>query len=363
MRCSKPPAETDDLTVLGAQPAVSATEKALAEAIQAFRSVDLGEIQPPLESTRWAMDRETLCFLVSLMRQLKPRDVVEFGTGLSTSVLAWALNQLEPPGRITSVDHDPRFIRMTRDRLQAQGLKAVVSFVCAPLVARKRAGRMVPVYHFPGSTPARADLILVDAPPKALGGREGMLYQAMDFARPGTLILLDDANRAQERNAVARWRDVFAGAIRINELPGFPKGLVAITVVEQVPVKCLPQHELLLVTLALKRLIEPSTTWIVVDDGQLNRELFPDSCPLPFLERNGEYWGPAESDDQAIHELDRLRQSGARFLAFVAWTFWWQDHYRGFHEYLESHFDRVSSDEQVVVFDLQGKPGRHRDSQ
>jgi hypothetical protein len=52
-------------------------------------------------------------------------------------------------------------------------------------------------------------LVLIDGPPSLLGGREGTLYLVMEFARPGTLVLLDDASRAQEQSALARWQNPF----------------------------------------------------------------------------------------------------------------------------------------------------------
>src|SRR5437764_13771359 len=99
---------------------------------------------------------------------------------------------------------------MVLKELRQQTLKCPVSCLFAPLVARGCAENTLPMYCLPrGGFASRlaADLVVVDGPPLILGGREGMLYQAMGFARPGTLLLLDDAERAEERRTLARWQD------------------------------------------------------------------------------------------------------------------------------------------------------------
>jgi hypothetical protein len=73
---------------------------------------------------------------------------------------------------------------------------------------------------------------------------------------------------------------------------------------------------------------------------------------IPFLEREGKYWGPPPDDNTAIHELERLRQSGASFVAFAWPAFWWLDYYAEFLQYLRSKFPCVLENDRLVVFDL-----------
>ena len=73
---------------------------------------------------------------------------------------------------------------------------------------------------------------------------------------------------------------------------------------------------------------------------------------FPFLEREGEYWGPPADDTQAIHELERLRLRRASFIVFAWPAFWWMEHYKGFAEYLQSHFTSVLNNESLIVFDI-----------
>src|SRR5262249_23859360 len=147
---------------------------------------------------RWALAPDALRLLASLVRHLRPRHVLEFGSGLSTQVLTWASQGL-PDCRIASIDHDPEFSEAAARQLSEACPGADrVAFHVAHLVLRDCGGQLLPVYQLAPDVRGDhgpADLILIDGPPEPLGGREGMLYQAMEHARPGSLVLLDDAGR------------------------------------------------------------------------------------------------------------------------------------------------------------------------
>jgi hypothetical protein len=73
---------------------------------------------------------------------------------------------------------------------------------------------------------------------------------------------------------------------------------------------------------------------------------------IPFLERDGQYWGPPGDDATAINELERLRNAGSRFIVFRSPVFWWLGYYSGFHSYLRSHFRCILENDRLVAFDL-----------
>jgi hypothetical protein len=97
--------------------------------------------------------------------------------------------------------------------------------------------------------------------------------------------------------------------------------------------------------------IPASESFILVDEEQLRSQLGRPSA-LPFLEKYGEYWGPPDDDDAAIAEVERLRQGGAAYLAFVWSTFWWLDHYPRFRDYLLTRYPTVAQNENLIVFAL-----------
>ena len=91
---------------------------------------------------------------------------------------------------------------------------------------------------------------------------------------------------------------------------------------------------------------------ILVDDGAWGQGQIDRRARLPFLERDGHYWGQPADDATAISELERLRACGATGLAFVWSTFWWLDHYRGLAEHVRRNFDCLVENEVILAFDL-----------
>ena len=109
-----------------------------------------------------------------------------------------------------------------------------------------------------------------------------------------------------------------------------------------------------LVAQELQRLVPAGSSLILVNDDQWGNEqqTLKTHRIIPFSEHQGRYWGPPPDDQTAIHELERLRQAGACYLAFAWNCFWWLDHYKGFCEYLRNRYPCIHSDERLVVFDL-----------
>jgi len=101
----------------------------------------------------------------------------------------------------------------------------------------------------------------------------------------------------------------------------------------------------------LIRLIPKEVPFLLVDEEQI-RSVLPHQCVLPFIEKDGQFWGPPPDDATAIRELERMQATGARFIAFIWPTFWWLEHYTGFRDYLRANFPPLQEDETVKVFAL-----------
>jgi len=98
--------------------------------------------------------------------------------------------------------------------------------------------------------------------------------------------------------------------------------------------------------------IAPEDAFILIDEDEWGMTDGAIHRPIPFLEKEGQYWGSPPDDETAIRELERLRQAGARFLVFGWPAFWWFDHYSGLNRYLRSQFRCLLENECLVVFDL-----------
>jgi len=102
----------------------------------------------------------------------------------------------------------------------------------------------------------------------------------------------------------------------------------------------------------LAGLIPNGISFILVDECQWGSEIPTGRRAIPFLERDGQYWGRPPDDETAIRELERLRGSGASFIVFAWPAFWWLDYYAGFSRYLHSKFRCVLRNDRLIVFDL-----------
>jgi glycosyltransferase involved in cell wall biosynthesis len=110
----------------------------------------------------------------------------------------------------------------------------------------------------------------------------------------------------------------------------------------------------------IRETIPPECAFILVDDDQwgVQDTLAQRRC-LPFLERNGRYWGPPADDQMAIEELRRQRRAGADFLVFAWPAFWWLEHYRAFHRELEARYRCLIRSDDLRVFDLRCDLAEH----
>ncbi len=102
----------------------------------------------------------------------------------------------------------------------------------------------------------------------------------------------------------------------------------------------------------LERTLPQGEPFVLVDDGQLG--VGPDfngRRVIPFLERDGVYFGPPHVAQDAIDNLQRLAAAGVRRVV-IAWpSFWWLDQYERFDRHLRSNGARLMESSQGLVFE------------
>ena len=204
---------------------VVGSRDALLEALDAAPSVDLSFLREVPADGGSASAPDLLRLLHALVSTLQPRHVLEFGSGVSTAVLAHAATELGNCA-VTSVDHDPQLVAATSELIGADG---PVSLQHAPLVARVHGGHLGPSYLVDSSlfaSPRPADLVLVDGPPEVLGGRATMLPVALDYAQCGSIVLFPDGD-----HALGPWEQVLGAAVEVHRPAGFARGLAAVILV------------------------------------------------------------------------------------------------------------------------------------
>lgn len=194
---------------------------------------DLAQTQPLLELARilptrrplpplreYAIAPDAALLLADLVARERPKLVVETGSGVSTLVLAYALEKLGEGGRVVALDHDPAFAASTRELIAAHGLDKLATVVDTPLEPIEIRGEQHRWY----ATRALAelgpiDLVFDDGPPRQVGPmlRYASLHVFADRLAPGGTYVLDVVG-PEERAVLARWR---------RELPELHQELLA----------------------------------------------------------------------------------------------------------------------------------------
>ena len=92
---------------------------------------------------------------------------------------------------------------------------------------------------------------------------------------------------------------------------------------------------------------------IVMDEWQWGLgPVFANRRIVPFIERDGQYWGPPEDAEVAKSELERMRARGVNY-AIVGWpAFWWLEHFPEFDKHLRSRYRCEVENDRVIAFDL-----------
>ena len=103
----------------------------------------------------------------------------------------------------------------------------------------------------------------------------------------------------------------------------------------------------------VERLVPAGATFIMVDEERWGGgQALAGRRTLPFLERDGRYWGLPADSSSAIAELERLHDEGAQYIVFMWPSFWWLDYYHGFHSYLRENYRTLAHNERILVFSL-----------
>lgn len=159
---------------------------------------------PPVRG--WAASPDFLLTAYQTARRIEPGLIVECGSGVSTLIMARAVQQ-NGKGRVLTLDHDAVFAAKTRELLEEHGLQEFAEVVHAPLAAQKVGNEDFAWYRYDVPPDLSIDLLIVDGPPE--GPNTLARYPAGPRFIPqlneGGTVLVDDAQRPNEQTAVHRW--------------------------------------------------------------------------------------------------------------------------------------------------------------
>lgn len=165
--------------------------------------------------TPWALGQATAAELDAFLRHERPMLITEYGSGVSTLVLAAYAR--ESGATLHVFEHDRRYLDRTRAMLVDVGLWRDGMLHFAPLAD----GPDGPLYG--GPIPANVDFVLIDGPPEKIGGRRGVVNDVVKRLKPTGRAWLDDAERPIEREAIDDWISLHDGrrnSVAIHEWGG-----------------------------------------------------------------------------------------------------------------------------------------------
>jgi len=306
----------------------------------------------------------TIPTVIHLLRQLKPQSILDVGVGFGK----WG-HLFREYTDILEAERDPARYERKNWQVRIDGIEGHASYLTEMhryLYNEIHIGNACEVIR----TLPRYDLIFLGDVIEHLEKQAGMQLLRDAFEHSNKAVILttpkyetgqDDlcGNELERHRSLWSARDfrTFAGAIvkaidRDTLLAALVKpGLPPLTCKPPMQAKPADARRLRAAKDEITRLIPAGQPFILIDQEQIRVEL-PHGAAIPFLEKNGQYWGPPPDDQTAISELDRLLRAGATHLVIVWSSFWWLDHYTGFHRLLQEKFKRVPSGDDVIIFEL-----------
>jgi predicted O-methyltransferase YrrM len=165
------------------------------------------KLRAPLLGLRgWAASPDFLAVQAAIIRQEKPKTILELGSGQSTLISAYLLEDIGT-GHVYALDDSEKFAEISRETIQQHGLSAYASVIHAPLKVYSIKDENWQWYEIPEIP--QIDLLLVDGPPQFGKDTPMLRYPALpllaDCLAPNALILMDDADREDEQQVAERW--------------------------------------------------------------------------------------------------------------------------------------------------------------
>ncbi|MBD8063102.1 class I SAM-dependent methyltransferase [Oceanitalea stevensii] len=155
----------------------------------------------------WALSAGSLLGLWDVVERERPRTVVECGSGTSTVWLGYAARAVGGV-RVVALEHNAAYAERTHALLGEHGLLDVAEVRHAPLVDVEVDGATMRWYDAGRLEDVSSiDLLVVDGPPKSTGplARLPAVPLLRERLRPGAVVVMDDAHRPDEREALRRW--------------------------------------------------------------------------------------------------------------------------------------------------------------
>jgi predicted O-methyltransferase YrrM len=157
----------------------------------------------------WAISPDFALRLAGLIGELRPKTILELGSGASTIVSAYCLERLGS-GTVISLDQEQSCAESTIAALRLHNLSPFARVIHAELRSVGAEGSCTWYDSASVDEVRDIDLLIVDGPAvETAEGRYPALPLLYHRLSPNAVILIDDADRELERAVVAQWLEEF----------------------------------------------------------------------------------------------------------------------------------------------------------
>ncbi len=175
-----------------------------------YEDIQPGRSLPKMRD--FAASPDFLALILARIAETRPERIIEFGSGTSTVIAAYALKK-NGKGKIISLDQSETYAERTRRELAERGLEGFAEVIYAPLVKKSLAGSDRIWYDLSGIELPEADLAIIDGPFAADSQQELIRYPALPALRNSlskrAVVMADDASRESESAVIASWQKEF----------------------------------------------------------------------------------------------------------------------------------------------------------
>jgi predicted O-methyltransferase YrrM len=173
--------------------------------------------QTHLPRTGASLKSYVLAYILNEIVINERKNIIEFGSGISTIFLAKLAFTNKINLQIISVDEDKDWIEKMQEILNAENLQNYVKFIYSPIIPISHKTEQYMWYDDkilePGCEGIKFDMVIVDGPKAYERGKELIRYHALHFLQnklnDAHVIFLDDVNRKGEKYIIKKWEPEF----------------------------------------------------------------------------------------------------------------------------------------------------------
>jgi predicted O-methyltransferase YrrM len=174
-----------------------------------YDEIDVPRPLPTLDG--WTLEPDGFLLMAQLIEENRPRVIVEFGSGASTTTLAYLAEKTG--GNFLSIEEDAEWANRTRRRLQSWGIEGAAVHHVPVLPEDQNQGYTW--YSIEGVQEVLGrldiDLVLVDGPTAQHGRRvrDATLPVIADWLSDEAIVVFDDYGREGESEFLAEYQERF----------------------------------------------------------------------------------------------------------------------------------------------------------